>query len=189
MISGLRTLAAAILLWTIAAPAVADWTAEDLSATLKSRDADQVRFKERRDISYLSQPLVSEGIMRLEDGVLIKSVTAPEPETFEVRDKKIVHIAADKSETRFDIAEHPVLQALAVTLRAVLDGDLAPLRTLLTLEVSGAQSGWTLRMSPRDGPLRDHLRDIVIEGRGADVGRIAIDQRNGDKTVIQIEHE
>jgi len=90
MISGLRTLVAVFLIWTFAAPAGADWSADDLARRLKTRTVETVRYTERRDISYLSQPLVSEGTMHLKDGVLTKKVTSPDPEVFEIRDDQII---------------------------------------------------------------------------------------------------
>lgn len=188
MISGIRTLSAVILLWAGAASA-AGWTLDALAEALQGRTADQVRYTERRDIEYLSQPLLSEGVMRLDGGVLLKRVTAPDPETFEVRDDEVVHTDADKTETRFDIDRNPVLRGLVMTLRAVLGGDMAPLRDLFALELSGTEQAWQLAMTPRDGMLREHLRVIRLDGSGGDVRRIRIDERNGDKTVIQIEHE
>lgn len=188
MISGIRTLAAVILFFASAASA-SGWTLDTLAAALQGRTADQVRYTERRDISYLSQPLFSEGVMRFKDGVLFKKVMAPDPETFEVRDGEIVHTDAGKNETRFDLDRSPMLRGLVVTLRAVLGGDMAPLRELFDLDLSGDEDAWQLAMTPRDGILRDHLRVIELGGGGGDVRLIRIHERNGDKTVIQIEHE
>lgn len=169
--------------------AASGWTLDELAAALQGRTSDQVRYTERRDISYLSQPLFSEGVMRFEDGVLLKNVTAPDPETFEVRGDQVIHTDADKTETRFDIGRNPMLRGLVVTLRAILGGDMAPLRDLFDLELSGDENAWQLAMTPREGVLRDYLRVIALDGRSGDVRQIRIDERNGDKTVIQIEHE
>lgn len=191
MISGLRFIlaAAAFTLWTFTATAAGNWTLNELTDALQRGPSDHVGFTEHRHIRYLSDTLVSSGTMHFTDGVLFKKVTSPEAETFEIRNDQVIHTNAADEKTRIDVNEYPVLRGLVVTLRAVLGGNINSLRDLFDLGLSGMEKDWTLVMTPLGEALSGNLRKIVLQGSAGQVQTIQIDERNGDKTVIKVEHE
>lgn len=188
MTFGIKAVVVALLL--LAPPSsAADWSIDALAAALEEQPKGQVAFTETRHISYLSAPLVSRGTLQFENGILRKVVTAPAPETFEIRDDELLHADADNNVTRIGIDDQPVLQSLAVILRAVLSGRLEPTRTFFNLSLSGERAHWDLRLFPHAEKLRDRLDAIVLSGAGGRLSEIVIAEKNGDKTVITLRDE
>lgn len=177
------------MLCAFAAPAMAGWSTDDLARALKAPHPEKIAFTERREIVYLDAPIIAEGWMRIEGDVLFKHVREPAPETFEIHANELVRKDEDGAVTRIGINDYPALRGMITAMRAVLNGELEPLATQFDLALSGDEAAWVLTLTPKSEPLANHLKRIGIEGSGGDTRRIAVDQRNGDKTVIELRYD
>ena len=111
---------------------------------------------------------------------LEKDTEAPKPERL-VIDGDQLTIAEDGEAPRtVALDEHPALRALADTLRAALMGDLATLRRIYAIEEQGTEQAWRLMLVPIAPALRRSLARVTLDGSGAELRQIVIQQANGD---------
>lgn len=85
------------------------------------------------------------------------------------------------SRREFALADLPGLSPFFTALRAVLAGDTTVLRESFHVLFDGDETAWRLTLTPRSSGAQ-HLRDIRMNGRGAEVLAIEMRQKNGDSS-------
>ena len=73
--------------------------------------------------------------------------------------------------------EHVVFAIAAILLVAAT----------LMLVVADAAARWTLTLVPRESPLSGVVERVVIDGTQAQLTRIEVDERMGDRTVLVVQ--
>ena len=176
-----RNLLLAPLLAPLLAAAAALPLAEAVMAQLAALPSRTTRFVEEKRLTSLTTPLVSRGrLVFIRPSHLEKQTEAPKPERL-VIDGDLLTIAEDGEAPRtVALDEHPALRALADTLRATLMGDLAALRRIYAIEEQGTLQAWRLMLVPLAPALRRNLARVTLDGNGAVLRQIVIQQANGD---------
>lgn len=157
---------------------------EALMRVMAAAPARRAAFVEQRSFGALEGALESRGHLVYRPGYLEKSTEWPQAERLEVDGQRIVITAGNDAPRVVDMGMAPQLAVFIEAIRGPLSGDLGALRRAFSCVVSGAAGGWALTLVPRDGSRV--LRSVRIEGRAAEVSRIAVVQGNGDRSVMVI---
>ncbi len=179
-------LAAALL---ACANAQAAWSLDALMAMLHANPPGRAHFDETKTVSILDRPLESSGeLLFTPPDRLERHVTSPGDERVVAdRDRLVVERAGRRQVV--DFREHPEVGVLIESIRGTLAGDLASLERTYTLSLAGDAGSWRLGLVPRDPRLRSLVASVSIEGSGANVRRVEIDQADGDHSLMQIRPE
>ena len=171
------------------APArAAPWELQALMHELAARKAGRARFVETKTLAMLYAPIESSGTLRFAapDFLEIRTLK-PKRQSVVVRGGQVT-VDADGTPRQFNLAEHPEVAALVDGIRATLNGDIAGLQRVYTTTFSGTRRLWTLKLVPRLDAARTHISEIDISGSGAAVLSIAIEQADGDRSLMTV-HE
>ena len=79
-----------------------------------------------------------------------------------------------------------LLLAFAASLRGVLGGDLALLRTHYQLSLTGNQLSWRLDLTPDDEGIGRYVQRIVVTGHDGQIEQIEVREVSGDRSVLQV---
>jgi hypothetical protein len=170
-----------------AAPAASDWGLEALMQGLRAQPPSDASFRETKYLSTLKVPLVVEGVLRYrQPDTLEKEILKPAAERYVIDGDSVEVYRNGRLQHRFLLAEYPALQGLTGSLVATMGGDLQKLRQQFEPQLTGLREDWLLRLQPRDAQLARRLDRIEIRGSDAAVRSFEIHQRNGDRSVMQI---
>jgi len=176
-----RSLLLAPLLAPLLAAAPAAPLAEAVMAQLAALPSRTTRFVEEKRLASLTAPLVSRGrLVFIRPAHLEKDTEAPKPERLVIDGDQLTIAEAGEAPRTVALDEHPALRALADTLRAALMGDLATLRRIYAIEEQGTMQAWRLMLVPHAPALRGALARVTLDGGGAELRQIVIQQANGD---------
>ena len=164
-----------------------DWVVQRLMQHRALEQHSEVTFTERRYLAILDAPLELSGKLIYEAPAhLAKHTLKPVPESFIIQGDQVRIEKPGKPARELAIDDHPLLYALAISLRATLAGDLATLETWYVIDFSGTREDWRLQLTPRQQNWRAHLRDIVIRGRQEALSEITLHEQSGDHSVMLI---
>ena len=146
----------------------------------------EVAYTEKKYSSLLTEPIVSSGTLayRRPDTVE-KNVTAPRNERLRISGNELV-VVRNGAERRIALSSQPLLQAFAASLRGVLAGDAALLRSYYRLALEGEEAGWRLEMIPLDMEIGRFVERINVSGRAGKVEQIEVREASGDRSVLQV---
>jgi len=160
---------------------------DDVMARLAAAPQRRAAFIEDKRVAALEQPLHSAGTLAYSrPDHLEKTTTAPAPERLVVDGARLTVTAGNNSPHVVDLGGQPAALALIDTIRGILSGDLALLRRSYDVTGGGSMSAWRLLLRPRDPALARLVREVHIEGAGADVRSIDTVQANGDTDRLTI---
>lgn len=167
------------------APSAAEGPPPTLEALLQrfaSSPGFEARFVEEKRIALLAVPLRSEGrIWFAPPGRLMRRVERPEPSAALIADGRLRMQQGDAVE-EIAITDNPVLRGFIDSFRAVLAGDRAALARYYDATYTRNESGWELRLRPRDDALRRFLREIHLSGTGVVITEMRMTEMSGDET-------
>ncbi len=144
-------------------------------------------FAEDKRLAALDQPLRSAGTLAYSrPDHLEKTTAAPTPERLVVDGTRLTVTAGSSAPRVVDLGGQPAALALVDTLRGVLSGNLALLRRSYDVTGAGSVSAWRLLLRPREPALARLVREVRIDGVGADVRSIDTVQANGDTDRLTI---
>lgn len=184
----MRLAAAALALGGIAPARAAPWDLKALMDRLAARKSGRARFVETKTLAMLSAPIESSGTLRFAAPDFLEMRTLqPKPQTVVIQGGQVT-FDLDGTRRQFSLDEHPEIAALVDGIRATLNGDLARLQRVYDATLTGNERLWTLKLVPRLGAARARVSEIDISGSGASVMNIAVDQADGDRSLMTI-HE
>jgi hypothetical protein len=164
----------------------AAWDVDALMALLHAHPPGRAHFVETKQVSILDRPLESSGeLVFTPPGRLEKHVTSPADERLVV-DRDHLTIARQGRKQELALAEYPQVAVLVESIRGTLAGDRAALEHTYTLELAGDAQSWRLVLRPRDAALAKLVTQVTIEGSEAEVRRVAIEQADGDRSLMRI---
>jgi Outer membrane lipoprotein carrier protein LolA-like len=135
-------------------------------------------------------PLESSGSMKASATMLEKTVEHPRRETWRILDDRMQLIEPGSDSARqFMYAEAPAVAVLANALRRVMAGDLQALDADFQLVPGGDQRLWTLQLTPRRLAIARFLKQLELQGAGAQLHVIVIVESQGDRTTTRLIHE
>ena len=179
------TVALAILV-ALALPAWGAWDIAALMQLLKSHPAGRARFVETKHVSILDRPLESSGeLVFTPPDRLERRVTSPGSESMVVdRERLVVERGGRKQVVA--LAEHPEIAVLVESIRATLAGDREALERAYAMRLEGGERAWRLFLEPKDPDAARLVKRVEIEGVGAQVRRVEVEQADGDSSLMQI---
>jgi outer membrane lipoprotein-sorting protein len=146
----------------------------------------EVRYTEKKYSSLLAEPIVSTGTLsyRRPDTVE-KNMTAPRNERFRIVGGDLV-VVRNGEERRFALSSQPLLSAFAASLRGVLAGDAALLRSHFRLALEGEEQGWRLELIPLEEEISRYVERITVSGRAGLIEQVEVREASGDRSVLQV---
>ncbi|MEO8385919.1 MAG: LolA-related protein [Betaproteobacteria bacterium] len=157
-----------------------------LMQLLAATPTTDVSFTEKKYSSLLSEPVVSSGKLRYQrPDVVEKNIELPRKEQYRFVGDELL-LARNGAEKRIRLSSQPLLLAFAASLRGVLGGDLALLRTHYQLSLVGDQPSWRLDLTPIDEGIARYVQRIVVSGHDGRIEQIEVREISGDRSVLQV---
>ena len=176
-----KTIAAALL--TLASPALWAFSTAALAQTLQKPSNVQGAFTQQRQLKSLNKPMVIGGkfVLIPKKGLLWQMQKPFEP-TLRERAEGIM-------QWNGSAWTHPnqgkVGQSQQINLFLdLLGGNTQGLEKQFDLALSGTEKQWTLNLTPKTAVTRQIFNRIAISGDSV-VRKIELDEKQGDKTVMQ----
>lgn len=156
-----------------------------LMQLLAATPTAEVSFIEKKYSSLLSEPVVSSGKLRYRrPDIVEKNIELPRKEQYRFVGDDLLLVRSG-TEKRIRLSSQPLLLAFAASLRGVLGGDLALLRTHYQLSLVGDQSSWRLELTPVDEGIGRYVQRIVVSGHDGQIEQIEVREISGDRSVLQ----
>lgn len=171
------------------APAAHAFDIEQLMEQLAGSSYSTAHFTEHKYLHSLSKPLESSGVLQYQaPDHFVKQTLQPGKETMIIDGDQLTIERKGKSRT-LQLQDFPALQAFIECLRGTMRGDLAALRQYYDLTLSGEQPHWQISLLPKDADLEKIVKNILISGASSEIQNITIEQRNGDRSVMNISRD
>lgn len=162
-------------------------TVEDLLAELSRPAPATTPFVEARFSKLLNRPIVVKGQLEYhEDGTLVRAVHEPFRERTEIRGDAVTVERVGKATKHFSLQHTPELRSMLASFSAILGGDRSILERDFDLAVQQDAGHWRLEMTPRAQAVRQHVRDIVMQGQGDEPRCIAVTQADAGASIMLV---
>jgi outer membrane lipoprotein-sorting protein len=183
----MRRLFALIALATCTSAAfAAGFDVTQLMKLLDNPKASRATFHETKHIAILERPVEITGELRFTPPDKLERRTIGLNAERMVVDRDTLTIERGGRKETLALREHPQIAVFIESIRGTLAGDRAALEKTYTLGLEGDASAWRLILKPRDAQLARIVSRILISGRQAQVGRIEIEQADGDRSVMVV---
>ncbi|GGI20038.1 LolA-related protein [Oxalicibacterium faecigallinarum] len=182
-----RTLGITILAVGCNLAHAADWTMDQLMASLAQTKPAKVNFVEKKYISTLDRPVESSGEMfYTPPDKLEKRTIKPKPERM-LLERDMITLERGKHKFAIDLNESPELAALIESIRATLAGDRRSLELNYVVALTGTREQWKLALTPSNLQARQKVKRITLSGTAGEVREVEVQQADGDRSVMTIE--
>ena len=142
-------------------------TLAELEKALMRPPPQSTPFVEYRFSHLLKRAAIATGTLEYrEDGAWVRTVDTPRPERAEIIDDEIRMRRGNGPERRASLSRAPQLRMLLDSLRALLEGRITRLGDEFETRFTSRESGWGLRLAPRDATLARKVRRIDVYGVG-----------------------
>lgn len=160
---------------------------EALMDSLARNLGNSAGYKERKFLSILEQPLISEGTLHFSPpDYLEKIITKPQKERLVV-ESEILKIFDQQDNFRtFSLDDYPPLKELLNGIRFTLLGNLNDLKEYYELDLHGNCDQWSLTLVPKTTSAMDIIDRIIFLGAKGKIQKITWVETNGDFTVMTI---
>ncbi len=159
---------------------------DELMAMMARVDTSSVAFEETKYVATLTAPIVRRGTLRyVRPDRLEMHVVSPFFERMDIV-ADVLTIETKRGVRQVDLAGEPGAAAWVAGIRATLAGDRLALARHFTLHLSGQAARWTLTLAPLAPALASVIQGITVEGAQAQLTRIEVDERGGDRTVLVV---
>jgi outer membrane lipoprotein-sorting protein len=177
-----------LLLAAVAAPAFAEgWGLDQLMQALKAQPAARAQFVETKHLAILDSTLEVRGTLEFRaPDYLRRQQTQPQQQSFEVQGQTVTLERPGQAPRQISLADYPPLAGFIDSLRAILAGDRAALERHYRLNLEGDAAAWDLKLTPRPGPLAQHVERLSLQGRHGGLTRIEVREAGGDRTVTEL---
>ena len=186
---GLIALQFMVLLILMIAASVVHADALDLTRLMQllaAAPTAEVSFIEKKYSGLLSEPVISSGRLRYQrPDIVEKNIELPRKEQYRFVGDDLL-LMRNGAEKRIRLSSQPLLLAFAASLRGVLGGDLALLRTHYQLSLTGNQLSWRLDLTPDDEGIGRYVQRIVVTGHDGQIEQIEVREVSGDRSVLQV---
>lgn len=182
----LLALAAILLCMPIGAIAAGD-VMEGVRQRLEHGSLIRGDFQQTRRIAGFRNPLVSSGrfVLVPDRGVLWRTQKPFASTMIVTSDRLELRNSRGEIASQMDARNQPLLRAVNDTLMALLAADTAALAENFVIDATMiGESGWELRLVPRDTLLARQLRRVVLQGERF-VSEVQLEEQEGDSTVIR----
>ena len=157
-----------------------------LMQLLERAPESEVTYTEKKYSSLLAEPVVSSGTLAFRrPDTVEKNMTTPRKERFRIAGEELIMIR-NGAEKRLPLSSQPLLSAFAASMRGVLAGDAALLRTHYHLTLEGVEQAWRLELVPLDEDITRYVERILVSGRTGRIEQIEVRESSGDRSVLQV---
>ena len=178
-----KTLTALFL--TLASPALWAFSTAELAQTLQKPSNVQGAFTQQRQLKSLSKPMVTGGkFVLIPKKGLLWQMQKPFETTLRVRADGIMQWNGS-AWTNPNQGKVGQSQQIKLFLD-LLGGNTQGLEKQFDLALSGTEQQWTLQLTPKTAITRQIFTRIGISGDTV-VRKIQLDEKQGDRTVMQFE--
>jgi Outer membrane lipoprotein carrier protein LolA-like len=176
-----------LLLLLLALPAnVRAFDMAELMALMARVETSSVAFEETKQVAALTAPLVRRGALRyVRPDLLEMRVETPYFERMEIVGNMLT-IENKRGVRQVDLGGEPGPAAWVASIRATLAGDRTTLARHFAFQLSGQAARWSLTLLPLAPALSAVIERVVIDGAQAQLTRIEVDERMGDRTVLVV---
>lgn len=183
-------IASAALLISASAWGQQAWDLQQLMAGLAQVPSHESKFTEKKTVSLLKEPVESSGtlVYRRPDH-LEKHVLQPKEEDIIVDGNELTWKDAAGHSRSMRLNSNPNLAALSESVRATLAGDLNGLQKYFSVKLDGSQQQWKLTLTPTDEAMQRKILGLRITGSGNRVDTVEVQEKNGDRSLMMIQHE
>lgn len=167
--------------------------AADLMADVKSILGQPAvlrgEFEQSKQVAGFKKALVSKGdfLVARERGVIWRT-HEPFPSVLKLTPHEIVATQGTETAFRLSASTEPTVRVINGLMFSLLNGDVAALAEQFKIAGTTEPKSWSLTLVPRQAAFSKILTRIELSG-DLYVRRIAMDEANGDKTVIQFRRQ
>ncbi|MET0089458.1 MAG: LolA-related protein [Candidatus Thiodiazotropha sp.] len=173
-------------LLTLAAEA-SEWNLASLMQALQNQGARQARFSETRTLAILDQPIDQTGLLIFEPpDRLVRRLDPPGNLSAEIVGNQLTLWQGNERKQTLQLDNVPELLAFSASFRAILGGDSDTLQHYFETHLEGDAKAWTLTLTPRESGLAKRIKQIKVEGRGAEIDRYTTQENSGDQTLTRL---
>lgn len=159
----------------------------ELMGLMQRVESSRVAFEETKYVSTLTAPLVRRGTLSyVRPDRLEMRVESPYFERMDIVGN-LLTIETKRGTRQLDLAGEPGPAAWVASIRATLAGDRATLARHFAFKLSGQPARWTLTLTPLEPALAGVIANVTIEGVQAQLTRIEVDERMGDRTMLVLQ--
>ncbi|MGV3740831.1 MAG: LolA family protein [Burkholderiaceae bacterium] len=185
--SGVRLTVAACLIALCLPATAANWTLDQLMASLAQNKTAKAKFHEMKYFRALETSVESTGELQyIAPDKLIKQTIKPQPELMQL-DGDTLTLERGKRKFTMQVQDAPELAALIESMRGTLAGDRTALERTFTVALTGGRERWTLALTPINTKALQVIRNIEVSGSKGDIQVIEVLQANGDRSVTAVE--
>ena len=149
----------------------------------------RVDFREERFNAMFAESLVLTGFLEyLEEGQLRKVVETPFEESFLVRRDRI-EIERDGETKVLPINKSRSLKTMLGGIEAILAGQTERLEGVFNYELTGAETDWSLQLTPRSRRIAKQLKGLTVKGNDQAVTSIRFDLEGGEWHLMEIQKD
>jgi hypothetical protein len=165
-----------------------DWTVEQLFALLKVQREPSVAFEEVTYLSFLTEPLLSRGILRFTPPATFeKEIREPYHERYLIDGDHVVFESTRKGiKKMISLEDNPALRSFVDAFRTSFTGDVARLMQVYEATVDGDRRKWTLLLRPLEQSGKSVVDYILLSGEGGRIDSIEIRAPDGDRSVMTL---
>ena len=158
--------------------------AAELMGLLSRTERSDVAFEETKYVAALTAPLIRRGTLHyVRPDRLEMRVDKPYFEKLEIAGDTLT-VETRNGSRQLSLSSQPSVSAWVESMRATLAGDLASLARHYRIRLDGERAAWKLQLEPQDKDLASVIARIEIDGSQAQISRISIEERQGDRTVL-----
>ena len=154
------------------------------SSHLKNIATLRADFTQTKQLPALTRPFVVNGTLFYQRGEgIIWRIEKPYRYIYLLQAERITEIAPDGSHKIRDTRDFAALAQINQVFQAMMQADFDILKRHFTLETSGNDTNWQVRLQPKQGVVQQSLREVLANG-SKHVDEILISGVNGDSTRI-----
>ena len=174
----------------LAAQQAAAFDLGSLLAMIAKVGPSRATFNERKFLRQLDAPIDSSGELSFDPPATLELRTLqPRVESMRV-DGQTLTLSRGRLQRTLQLAEHPEIAVYVEPIRAALAGDRMALERSYLTELSGAPTGWKLRLTPKASAgagAPAQVESLQLSGRNAQVRQVEVRLADGDYSVMNIE--
>ena len=186
----MRSSAACLLSLALVFPAAAAGETLDLDgllARMASTRGVAARFRERREIKLLVEPLESRGALYyVPPDRMARFTTEPAFSSLIVQQGSVRFREAEGAPD-VDLSGSPMARAFVDNFMAIFGGDKEKLLRTYRAELTERDGAWELVLAPLHPPLSRFLERVVLRGDGSGMREMEVRDVDGDRTLTAFE--
>jgi hypothetical protein len=159
---------------------------DSLMSLLAKRQHGHVTFVEEHVLRVLDRPVESSGELLYDaPDRLEKRTLKPKPESL-VLEHGVITAHRGHRTYVLNLSDYPQIVPLIDSIRATLAGDRAALERIFKIDFEGDLTSWQLLLAPFDPTIAKNVKQIRIAGARDAIHTVAIQQADGDRSLLTI---